>query len=244
MMLAAAASQSLLMALPKGRMAEQSLELLAAAGLALPSGDTGRRLILSSEDESMRYVLSKPSDVPTFVEYGAADIGVCGLDTLRESRRQVYEPLLLPFGHCHLSLAGPAAGAAAPLRYASQPRVATAYPHLTEQFFRVRGVNAEIIVLHGSVELAPLVGLADMIVDIIETGSTLRANGLVEQRVIMHSQAVLIVNRAAYHLKAAAVQKVIHLLRQVIQPHQTDAAPQAAAGQSTGQPTGQVQSEN
>jgi ATP phosphoribosyltransferase len=207
------APDCLLVALPKGRMADQTLELMAAAGLPLPAGGAGRKLILHSADGALRYVLSKPSDVPTFVEYGAADIGVCGLDTLRESRRQVYEPLLLPFGHCRLCLAGPADANGAPLRYASQPRVATKYPNLTEEFFRSRGVNAEIISLHGSVELAPLVGLADLIVDIIETGNTLRANGLVEQRVIMRSQAVLIVNRAAYHLKAAAVQQVIRSLR-------------------------------
>jgi ATP phosphoribosyltransferase len=212
------APDCLLVALPKGRMADQALELMAAAGLPLPVGATGRKLILHSEDGSLRYVLSKPSDVPTFVEYGAADIGVCGLDTLRESRRQVYEPLLLPFGHCRLCLAGPADAGGAPLRYASQPRVATKYPNLTEQFFRGHGVNAEIISLNGSVELAPLVGLADLIVDIIETGSTLRANGLFEQRVILHSQAVLIVNRAAYHLKATAVQRVIRSLRAALQP--------------------------
>ena len=213
-----AASDSLLIALPKGRMADEVLELFAAAELPLPAGDPGRKLILASADGSLHYVLSKPSDVPTFVEYGAADIGVCGLDTLRESRRQVYEPLLLPFGHCRLCLAGPHDAPAGPLRYASQPRVATKYPNLTEQFFRSRGVNAEIIALHGSVELAPLVGLADLIVDIIETGNTLRANGLVEQRILLHSQAVLIVNRASYHIKAAAVQHVIGRLRQALQP--------------------------
>lgn len=211
-------SASLLVALPKGRMADQALELFRAAGLPLPAGDAGRKLILASADGSLRYVLSKPTDVPTFVEYGAADIGVCGLDTLRESRRQVYEPLLLPFGYCRLCLAGPRDAPGGPLRYASQPRVATKYPNLTEEFFRSRGVNAEIISLNGSVELAPLVGLADLIVDIIETGNTLRANGLVEQRVILHSQAVLIVNRAAYHLKAAAVQHVLRRLRRALQP--------------------------
>jgi ATP phosphoribosyltransferase len=213
-----AVSQSLLVALPKGRLADQTLELMAAAGLPLPSGDAGRRLILASADGTLRYVMAKPADVPTYVEYGAADLGVCGLDTLRESRRQVYEPLLLPFGLCRLSLAGPVDRPDTPLRYASQPRVATKYPNLTAEFFRARGVNAEIIALNGSVELGPLVGLADLIVDLVETGSTLVANGLVEVRVIMQSQAVLIVNRAAYHLKAAAIQAVIHKLRGVITP--------------------------
>lgn len=226
----------LLVALPKGRMADQALELMAAAGLPLPAGASGRKLILASVDGSLRYVLSKPSDVPTFVEYGAADIGVCGLDTLRESRRQVYEPLLLPFGYCRLCLAGPADSAGATLRYASQPRVGTKYPNLTEEYFRSRGVNAEIISMHGSVELAPLVGLADLIVDIIETGNTLRANGLVEQRTILHSQAVLIVNRAAYHLKAPAVQHVIRSLHAVLPDGQT-----GGAGSAHNHPTNQLE---
>lgn len=213
----AADANSLLIALPKGRMADHTLKLMASAGLPLPAGDPGRKLILTSADGALRYVMAKPVDVPTYVEYGAADLGVCGLDTLRESQRQVYEPLLLPFGHCRLSLAGPVDRRDAPLRYESQPRVATKYPNLTEEFFRARGVNAEIITLNGSVELGPLVGLADLIVDLVETGGTLHANGLTELRVIMHSQAVLIVNRAAYHLKAARIQDVVHRLRTAIQ---------------------------
>ncbi|MCS6825096.1 MAG: ATP phosphoribosyltransferase, partial [Caldilinea sp.] len=140
-------------------------------------------------------------------------LGVCGLDTLRESQRHVYEPLLLPFGYCRLSLAAPADRPDTPLRYESQPRVATKYPNLTADFFRARGVNAEIIALNGSVELGPLVGLADLIVDLVETGDTLRANGLVETRTILEVQAVLIANRAAYHLKRQAVEKVIGRLR-------------------------------
>ncbi len=178
-----------------------------------PDGDSGRKLILPTAAGTLAYVMAKPSDVPTFVEYGAADLGVCGLDTLRESRRHVYEPLLLPFGRCRLSLAGPADRPDTPLRYASQPRVVTKYPNLTADFFRARGVNAEIITLSGSVELGPLVGLADLIVDLVETGSTLRANGLIELRVIMESQAVLIVNRAAYHLKRDVIQPVLEALR-------------------------------
>lgn len=203
----------LMIALPKGRLADQTLELFAAAGLPLPGGDNGRKLILESADGAVRYVMAKPSDVPTFVEYGAADLGVCGLDTLRESQRHVYEPLLLPFGFCRLCLAAPADRPDTPLRYESQPRVATKYPNLTADFFRARGVNAEIITLNGSVELGPLVGLAHLIVDVVETGSTLRANGLVETRTILEIQAVLIANRAAYHLKRAAVTRVIDQLQ-------------------------------
>lgn len=203
----------LMIALSKGRLADQTLDLFAAAGLSLPGSDNGRKLILESDDGAVRYVMAKPSDVPTFVEYGAADLGVCGLDTLRESRRHVYEPLLLPFGYCRLCLAAPADRPDTPLRYESQPRVATKYPNLTADFFHVRGVNAEIIALNGSVELGPLVGLAHLIVDVVETGSTLRANGLVETRTILEIQAVLIANRAAYHLKRAAVSQVISKLQ-------------------------------
>ena len=207
----------LTLALPKGRLAEQSLKLMAAAGLPQPTRDAGRKLVLDSDDGSMRFILAKPVDVPTYVEYGAADVGVCGLDTLRESRRYVYEPLLLPFGHCRLSLSAPSSRPDTPLRYVSQPRVATKYPNLTADFFRARGVNAEVITLNGSVELGPLVGLADLIVDLVETGDTLRENGLTEIRVILHSQAVLIVNRAAYHLKSTAVRNLIEALRTAVE---------------------------
>lgn len=211
------AMDPLLIALPKGRMAEQSLALLQRAQLSLPDDEAGRKLIIPSIDGAFRYIMAKPTDVPTFVEYGAADVGVCGLETLRESGRKVYEPLLLPFGHCRLSMIGPAGRPDTPLRYESQPRVGTKYPHLTMEFFRERGVNAEIITLNGSIELAPLVGLADLIVDIIETGNTMRANGLTELRVIMHSQAVLIVNRAAYRLKADAIQRLVTALRAALE---------------------------
>lgn len=212
-----AARNPLTMALPKGRLAEDTIALMSAAGLSVPAHNAGRKLVIDSADGAMRFILAKPVDVPTYVEYGAADVGVCGLDTLRESRRYVYEPLLLPFGHCRLSLSAPAGRPDTPLRYESQPRVATKYPNLTAEFFRARGVNAEVIALNGSVELGPLVGLADLIVDLVETGDTLRENGLSEIRVIMHSQAVLIVNRAAYHLKAPAVKELIHALRSVVE---------------------------
>ncbi|MCC9076560.1 ATP phosphoribosyltransferase [Litorilinea aerophila] len=209
-------THTLMFALPKGRMLPNALGLLRRAGFWTPDQDNGRKLIVESPDGRLRYIMAKPSDVPTYVEYGAADLGICGLDVLRESGRNVYEPLLLPFDYCRLSLAGPADRPDWPLRYASQPRVATSFPRLTTEFFRSRGVNAEIIKLNGSVELGPLVGLADLIVDLVSTGNTLRANGLVEIRTIMESQAVLIANRAAYRLKAPAVQPLIQALRQAI----------------------------
>lgn len=208
-------SNQLVVALAKGRLTDETLLALAQAGISLPAGDTGRKLVLPSTDGSLRYVMAKPADVPTFVEYGAADVGICGLDVLRESGRNVYEPLILPFGYCRLSLAGPANRPDTPLRYESQPRVATSFPRLTSAFFRARGVNAEIITLKGSVELAPLVGLADLIVDLVQSGNTLRENGLVEFRTIMQSQAVLIANRAAYRLKPDAIEQFVTALRHI-----------------------------
>jgi ATP phosphoribosyltransferase len=209
-------TKPLLFALPKGRMADESLALLAKAGLSEPVDNNDRKLVLESADGCFGYVMAKPWDVPTYVEYGAADLGICGLDVLRESGRTVHEPLLLPFARCRLSVAGPADRPDIPLRYESQPRVASKYPRLAAQFFRERGVNAEIIGLSGSVELGPILGLADLIVDLVETGNTLRANGLIEFRTIMESQAVLIVNRASSRLRAAEIQSVIERLRAVL----------------------------
>jgi len=206
----------ILFALPKGRLADESLGLLARAGLSVPVDTGSRKLVLPNADRSIGFVMAKPWDVPTFVEYGAADVGICGLDVLRESGRRVHEPLRLPFGHCRLSVAGPVDRPDTPLRYASQPRIATKFPRLTQEFFRQRGVNAEVIGLSGSVELGPVLDLADLIVDIVETGSTLRANGLVEIRTILDVQAVLIVNRAAYQLKNREIQAIIERVRAVI----------------------------
>lgn len=226
--------QSLLFALPKGRLAKESLDFLKLAGLSVPTDTASRKLVLPAADGSTGFVMAKPRDVPTYVEHGAADLGICGLDVVRETDRTVYEPLLLPFGHCRLCLAGPAdcsppkgeaeiqrpklvseetafspGASGTPLRYMSQPRIATGFPRLTRQYFAARGVNAEIIALGGSVELAPILGLADLIVDIVQTGETLRLNGLVEMRTILQSQAVLLVNRTSYQLKASAVNQII-----------------------------------
>ena len=231
--------QSLLFALPKGRLAQDSLSFLERAGLSIPTDSESRKLILPAADGSIGFVMAKPRDVPTYVEYGAADLGICGLDVVRETDRAVYEPLLLPFGHCRLSVAGPAEESSfppaenleevepavnpassarldgTPLRYMSQPRIATEYPRLTRRFFAERGVNAEIIALGGSVELGPILGLADLIVDVVQTGTTLRMNGLVEIRTILESQAVLVVNRASYQLKADDINRIIERMRLV-----------------------------
>ncbi len=233
----AATEQSLLFALPKGRLAQDSLSFLEQAGLSIPTDTASRKLVLPAADGSIGFVMAKPRDVPTYVEHGAADLGICGLDVVRETDRAVYEPLLLPFGHCRLSVAGPADRTTVqsgenidfadlsvktsfsshlpetPLRYMSQPRVATEFPRLARRFFADRGVNAEIITLGGSVELGPILGLSDLIVDVVQTGTTLRMNGLVEIRTILESQAVLVVNRTSYQLKSTEINSIIERMR-------------------------------
>ena len=206
-------AQPLIIALPKGRLTDNALGFLARAGYAVPAnGDGGRKLVLDGADGRLRFIMVKPSDVPVFVEYGAADVGVAGLDVVRESERDVYEPLHLPFGYCRLAVAGPADRADLSLRLERNPRVATKFPRLTEAYFRKRGVAAELIVMSGSVELAPLVGLADLIVDLVQTGTTLRENGLAEIRTILESRAMLIANRASYRLRATEVRELIDAL--------------------------------
>lgn len=207
----------LVVALPKGRLLEEARACLERAGYGLREVDNGRQLVLPSAAAHVRYVLAKPSDVPVYVEYGACDLGIVGLDVLREAQRDLLEPLLLPFGHCRLAVAGPAGRTDRPLRLEPNPRVATKFPRLTEAFFRERGVSAEIIELSGSVELAPLVDLADLIVDLVQSGQTLRDNGLAELRVIMHSQAVLVANRAAWRLKGEAVAAFVADLRRALE---------------------------
>jgi ATP phosphoribosyltransferase len=200
----------LTVALPKGRLTEDALTYLAQAGYGTPaSGESSRKLVLDGADGRLRFVMAKPSDVPIFVEYGAADIGVAGLDVVREAERDVYEPLRLPFGYCRLVVAGKVGRPDRPLRLERSPRVATKFPRLTEGFFRKRGLAPEIIVMSGSVELAPIVGLADLIVDLVQTGVTLQQNGLIELETILESQAVLLANRASYRLRATEVRELI-----------------------------------
>lgn len=204
----------LTVALPKGRLTEDALALLAEAGYAAPPNGDSRKLVIDGSDGRLRFVMVKPADVPVFVEYGAADIGIAGLDVVREAGRDVYEPLRLPFGYCRLVVAGRENQPDRPLRLERSPRVATKFPRLTEAFFQRRGLVPEIIVMSGSVELAPIVGLADLIVDLTQTGKTLRENGLVELRVVLESQAMLIANRASYRLHAAEVVALIDALAQ------------------------------
>ena len=153
-------AQPLTIALPKGRLTDDALGFLARAGYAVPAnGDGGRKLVLDGADGRLRFIMVKPADVPVFVEYGAADVGVAGLDVVREAERDVYEPLHLPFGYCRLAVAGPVDRADLSLRLERSPRVATKFPRLTEAYFRKRGVAAELIVMRAfEVDLERLSG--------------------------------------------------------------------------------------
>jgi ATP phosphoribosyltransferase len=176
--------EPLTVAMPKGRLLEPAANLFRRLGWRCDLGN-GSRQLLVTEDEAdtegaIRFLLAKPGDVPVYVEYGAADLGIVGQDVLWESGRDVYEPLLLNFGRCRLVMAGLPVQAERNFRLATGLRVATKYPRLARAHFQEQGLSVEIIPLTGSIELAPLVGLADLVVDVVETGRTLRENGLVE----------------------------------------------------------------
>jgi ATP phosphoribosyltransferase len=207
----------LVIALCKGRFLESSLNLLARTGIRFPDDvASSRKLIFNSEDERFRVVLVKPTDVPTYVEYGAADIGIAGRDVIMESRADLLQPLDLNFGHCKLAVAGPKG--AHSINGSDHPtiRVATKYPRITLDYYNTRGIPVEIIPLSGSIELAPLIGLADRIVDLVETGRTLKDNGLEILEIIAESSARLLINRAGYQTKRDEVLNLIQGLEKVI----------------------------
>ena len=206
----------LTVALPKGRLLDPALQLLSSIGIKGLEADT-RRLLLADTERDVRVIFLKPADIPTYVEYGAADLGIVGKDILAEQQPEVYEPVDLGFGFCRLVVAEPRAlwERDDPTKW-SWVRVATKYPMLTEQYFSERGIQVEMIHLDGSIELAPLVGLAERIVDLVQSGETLRANGLVEVAEIMTSTARLIVNRASLKTEHARVSALISAMRQEV----------------------------
>jgi len=203
----------LTVALSKGKLIESALDLFRRAGYetAELSGES-RRLVFACPEIGITFLIVRPSDVPTYVEYGGADAGIVGKDVLLEQESDVYEPLDLGFGACRISVAA-LKGEGLRDRLSSKIRVATKYPKITERFFNQRGIPVEIIKLYGSIELAPVVGLADRIVDLVETGSTLKAHDLVEVEVIAQSTARFIVNRASLRLKHEPLMELIRRLR-------------------------------
>ena len=212
-------SDMITLALSKGRIFEETLPLLAAAGIeVLEDPEKSRKLILPTNHEDVRVVLVRASDVPTYVQYGGADMGVCGKDTLLEHRAEwggaarsgLFQPLDLRIARCRVSVAVRADfDYQQAVRQGSRLKVATKYPGIAREFFAAKGVHVDLIKLYGSMELAPLTGLADAIVDLVSTGNTLKANHLVEVEQIMDISSHLVVNQAALKLKQARLRRII-----------------------------------
>ncbi len=203
----------LAVAVPKGRVLRALVPLLARAGIDASALLTDDRSLVR-EVPGIRFLLLKPDDVPTYVDYGAADLGVAGRDVLEERELSLYEPLGLGIGKCRMVVAAPAS--AGPIASFGAPRVATKYPRTAAAHFAARGIPAEVVYVQGSVELAPITGLADLIVDLVETGSTLRENGLEEREVVSHVESVLVANRASYKLRHAEVGPLVERLRTAV----------------------------
>ena len=205
-------------ALGKGRLAKKALELFEQIGITceeMKDKDT-RKLIFVNEELKLRFFLAKGPDVPTYVEYGAADIGIVGKDTILEEGRNIYEVLDLGFGKCRMCVCGPES-ARDLLQHHEQIRVATKYPKIAKDYFyNKKHQTVEIIKLNGSIELAPIVGLADVIVDIVETGSTLRENGLAVLEEVCPLSARMVVNPVSMKMEQERISKLITDLRQVM----------------------------
>jgi len=206
----------LVLALPKGRVLDEAVVLFKRAGVDLSVvKDGSRRLVFDVPKEQLRVLVVRDADVPTYVEGGAADLGIAGRDVLEEQARDLYEPLDLGIGRCRLSVAEPEDRPARGDQEGNL-RYATKFPHLTRRYLESRGVVADVIKLYGSIELAPLVGLADRIVDLVSTGETLRQHHLREIEVIQEITARLVVNRASWRLRQEAIDALLARLTAVI----------------------------
>ncbi|HHX18291.1 MAG TPA: ATP phosphoribosyltransferase [Clostridium sp.] len=208
----------LTIALSKGRLTELAVELFEAIGMDCSElKDSSRKLILEDEKNKIKFFLAKPSDVPTYVEYGAADLGIVGKDTLLEEGRHLYEVLNLGFAACRMVVAGPKEYCGK-LDQLTNKRVATKYPKIAREYFEhKRRESIEVIKLNGSVELAPLVGLSEVIVDLVESGRTLKENGLVILDEIADISARLIVNRVSMKMESERINKIIDGLRKELE---------------------------
>jgi ATP phosphoribosyltransferase len=208
--------EMLTVALPKGRIQKDTMKLLKQIGISCPEMEEGsRKLIFELPEKNIRFMVVRATDVPTYVEHGAADIGVVGKDTLMEQGKDLYEPLDLKIGYCRMIVAE-----AKELQRTDKPsewthiRIATKFPNITEKYFRKKGIQVEMIKLYGSIELAPLVGLSERIVDLVSTGETLKQNGLVEVEQIMEVTSRLIVNRASLKTRYERINKLIGSLKE------------------------------
>lgn len=203
-------SQSLIIALSKGRIFKETVPLLAHAGITpLDDPDTSRKLILDTNRDNVKLLILRASDVPTYVQYGAADLGVAGKDVLLEHGGEgLYEPVDLKIARCKLMVAGRVDDTMQVTR-SQRLRIATKYVNSTKRFYAAKGQQVEVIKLYGSMELAPVVGLADRIVDVVDTGNTLKANGLTPMEHIADISSRLIVNKASMKIKHALVKSLI-----------------------------------
>jgi ATP phosphoribosyltransferase len=209
--------KALVLALPKGRIMKQAATLFTSAGFDLsPVFDGSRKLIFDCGP--IKVLVVRSSDVPTYVAYGAADIGVAGRDVLDEQTRDLYEPLDLKIGACRMVVAEPEAKPIDESTH-SHLRIATKYPVITRRYLEAQGITAEVIKLQGAVELGPLTGLADRIVDLVETGETMRQNGLVEVHTVMQITSRLVVNPTSLKLRSEAVSDLVTRLERAVARH-------------------------
>ncbi|MBM3375442.1 MAG: ATP phosphoribosyltransferase [Betaproteobacteria bacterium] len=212
-------STVLTLALSKGRIFDEAMPLLSAMGIiAQEHAESSRKLIVQTNREDLRLLLVRASDVPTYVRYGGADLGIVGSDMLLESGTDgLYQPVDLGLGRCRMSLAGPEGfDLTGRLRSGGRLRVATKYTTVARKYFAEKGVYADLIKLYGSMELAPITGLADVIVDLVSTGATLKANGLKELEVICEVSSRLVVNQASLKLHQDKIGPLIHDFSQII----------------------------
>jgi len=208
----------LMIALSKGRLTDLTIGFFEAIGIDCTElKNSSRKLILTDEKNKIKFFLAKPGDVPTYVEYGAADIGIVGKDTLLEEGRHLYEVLNLGFGACRMVVAGPAE-LQGKLDQMNNKRVATKYPRIAREYFEhKKRESIEVIKLNGSVELAPLVGLSEVIVDLVETGRTLKENGLVILDTIADISARMIVNRVSMKMESDRINQIIEGIRKQLE---------------------------
>ncbi|KPN97886.1 ATP phosphoribosyltransferase [Lysinibacillus sp. ZYM-1] len=203
----------LTIAMPKGRIFEEAYQVLLEAGFNLPEEvEMSRKLMIEIPEEKIRFILSKPMDVPVYVEHGVADIGIAGKDVLLEQQREVHELLDLKISNCYIASAG------LPDTEMNEiaPRIATKYPNIAMKYYKGIGEQVEIIELNGSIELAPMIGLADRIVDIVSTGRTLKENGLVEYEFITAVSSRLIANPVSYRMKGERIMDLVRRLKKCV----------------------------
>jgi len=211
-------------ALSTGRIYDETVPLLAAAGISVTEDiEKSRKLIFETNQSHVRVVLVRASDVPVYVQYGGADLGVAGLDSLIEHGAQgLYQPLDLKIARCRVSVAvRNGFDYALAVKQGARLRIATKYPEIARRHYAAKGQQVEIIKLYGSMELAPLVGLSDLIVDLVESGNTLKANGLVPLELITEISSRLVVNRAAWKMKHPTVTQLLEILRQAVAARRT-----------------------